>query len=64
MIVCCLQYNEIYMRIDEAMVVWLRTHVDASINDFWNELYRLYNTPEMIQRFGSEALEIIREMIK
>lgn len=48
------------------MVAWLNNPANSAATQaqFWTELYKLYNTPEMIARFGTEVLKYIKDMLK
>lgn len=57
-------YQTWHRIIDNTVVQWLRDNPQATLEEFANELYSLYNTPEMIGRFGYSALEWIQGLIK
>jgi len=57
-------YEKWHRAIDNYMATWLSNNQNASANDFWCELYKLYNTHEMIQRFGESVLNYILNQIK
>ncbi len=56
-------YQTWHRDIDNAMVAWLIEHPLATVNDFWSTLYTLYNTPDMIERFGMGVLNYIKGMM-
>lgn len=59
-------YQTWHRYIDQTMVNWLSNpaNQNATPKHFWTKMYELYNTPDMIQRFGSGALEYIKGMMK
>ena len=59
-------YQTWHRFIDSSMVNWLRNpeFEKATANQFWGELHKLYNTPDMIDRFGQSAIEYIEGMMK
>ncbi len=59
-------YQTWHRMIDSTMVAWLNNpaNMNASPKQFWLELYRLYNTPEMRARFGDGVLRYIEGMMK
>ena len=50
--------------IDGYMVSWLQNHQNATESEFWRELYKLYNTKDMISRFGEDVLKYIKQQMK
>ena len=56
-------YQNWHREIDNAMVQWLRNNPNATQLQFWQQMYNLYNTPDMISRFGQDALTFIRGMM-
>ena len=61
-----LGYQNWHRFIDNTMINWLQDplHREATANQFWGELYKLYNTPDLIDRFGQGALDLIEGMMK
>jgi hypothetical protein len=57
-------YQQWHRTIDNNMVNWLSRNPNATSNQFWNELYKQYNTKDMIQRFGEGVLEFIKAQIQ
>ena len=59
-------YQAWHRAIDNAMVDWITSpqNADATAAQFWAKLYELYNTPDMIERFGNGVLNYISEMMK
>ena len=56
-------YQAWHREYHDEIVAWLRTHREASVNDFLNELKSVYSTDEMKHRFPG-ALEVIEQAIQ
>ena len=56
-------YQQWHRTIDNHMVNWLIQHPNASPNEFWKEMYRMYNNKDLIQRFGEGVLNYIKQQL-
>lgn len=59
-----LGYQQWHRYIDNDMTDWLLKHPNASPYEFWNKLYSLYNTKDMIRRFGEAVLDYIKQQMQ
>ena len=59
-------YQTWHREIDRIVVEWLNNpkNINATPREFWKMLYALYDTEDMINRFGMRALKYIKEMMK
>ena len=59
-------YQAWHREIERIMIEWINSpfHQEVTANEFWRKLYELYNTQDMINRFGKQALDYIRGMMK
>jgi len=57
-------YQYWHREIDLIMTEWLSKNIHATVKEFGGKMYELYNTPEMIARFGMDAINYIKEMLK
>ena len=57
-------YQSWHRLIDQHMVQWLQSHQNATPLEFWQEMYKQYNTRDMIKRFGEGVLIYIRSQME
>ena len=57
-------YETWHRDFDNAVVAWLQENKDATPIQFLQMLFDMCNTPEMLQKFGVELLEMIVELME
>lgn len=54
-------YQKWHRKYDDDMVLWLKDHLDATLDDFQAELQRFYDQPDIVERFGDVIVELFKK---